>query len=558
LLKMEKDDIIVFIYYTLYNSPFDRGWVVRRVSLLCLCVMCCIVCITSAAGGQSLFDQGMKEFQQENYEEALQYFLDAGTADAESSRIAYHLGLTYKMIENYIAAIPYLRKAVTLSPRVDEALVALIDVLYNTDGLKEASEWIAVAEKDQVSPAQVQYLKGLVLAKEGKPEPAITAFGKSKEFDPSLGQQAEFQIANAYAQQGKLSDARDRLRSVMIMDPGSDMALFARDYEKIVADRIERERPWRFSVGFTYKYDTNVIAKGNGPLTDSITGQEDSALSFSIRARYRAPFSFRTPFSFSGYYSLSADRYLGKTYTRSDGSQGSLTEYNNMTNQFTLVPGYTFGRFAVSLPLSYSYISLQGRKGLSFFSDIQWITQTRYMESTAVTPTLRFITTENSFGEVFFSYIRKKYFETELHPEPFLPEEERSGERLVGGTSWTYLFKETKGIFTARYSFAKDNVAGRNWTNRENRFGADILYPLVGSLKAQAMAEAIFVGYSHTNSFFNEKRSDEIYNLSLGLIYGIFKNADIILQYNHFRNTSNIPFYNYRRNVYTLGMEYRF
>ena len=107
------------------------------------------------------------------------------------------------------------------------------------------------------------------------------------------------------------------------------------------------------------------------------------------------------------------------------------------------------------------------------------------METTAVTPTLRFITTENSFGEVFFSYMRKKYFETELHPEPFSPEEERSGERLVGGAGWTYLLKETNGIFTVRYSFAKDNVAGRNWSNRENRFGVDIIYPIVGSLKAQ-------------------------------------------------------------------------
>jgi tetratricopeptide (TPR) repeat protein len=530
----------------------------KRFLLLCLCVMCCMVCITSTAAGQLLFDQGVKEFQQENYEEALQYFLNAGTAETESSRISYHIGLTYKKMENQTAAIPYLRKAVTLLPRVNEALVALIDVLYSTDGLKEANEWIIVAEKDQVSPAQVQFLKGLVLAKEGKPEPAITAFGKAKELDPSLGQQAEFQIANAYAQQGKLSDARDRLRSVVVLDPGSDVALFARDYEKIVADRIERERPWRFSVGFAYKYDTNVIAKGNGPLTDSITGQEDSALNFGVRMRYTAPFSFRTPFSFSGFYSLFADRYFGKTYTRSDGSKGSLTEYNNMINQFTLVPGYTFGRFAVSLPLSYSYVSLQGNKGLSFFSDLHWVTQTRYLETTAVTPTLRFITTDNSFGEVYFSYIRKKYFETQLHPELFSPEEERSGERLVGGANWTYLLKEINGIFAARYSYAKDNVTGRNWTNRENRFGVDLLCPIIGSLKAQGTAEAAFVDYTHENNFFNEKRSDEIYSASIGLIYGISKNTDILLQFSRISNTSNIALYQYKRDVYTLGMEYRF
>jgi tetratricopeptide (TPR) repeat protein len=398
----------------------------------------------------------------------------------------------------------------------------------------------------------------IILAKDGKPESAITAFAKSKELDPRLGQQAEFQIANAYAQQGKLKDAKDRLRAVVVLDPGSDVALFARDYEKIVADRIEREKPWRFSVGFGYKYDTNVIAKGSGPLTDSITGQDDSALNFGVRVGYTAPFTFRTPFSFSGFYSLSADRYFGKHYTRSDGSRGTLTEYNNMTNQFTLVPGYTFGRFAVSLPLSYSYISLQGQKGLSFFSDLHWAIQTRYMETTAVTPTLRFITTENSFGEVFFSYMRKKYFETELHPEPFSPEEERSGERLVGGADWTYLMKEINGIFTVRYSFAKDNVAGRNWSNRENRFGVDIICPIVGSLKAQGTAEAAFVDYTHENNFFNEKRKDEIYSASIGLIYGISKNIDIMLQLNRISNTSNLALYHYQRDVYTLGMEYRF
>jgi tetratricopeptide (TPR) repeat protein len=517
-----------------------------------------MACITSSVSGQSLFDQGMKEFQEENYEEALQHFLNASAPGTESSRVAYHIGLTYKIIENYTAAIPYLRKAVTLSPRVDESLAALIAVLYSTGDLKEANEWIVVAEKDQVDPAQIQYLKGLVLVKEGKLEAAMTAFGKSRTLDPRFGQQAEFQIANTYAQMGKLSDARDRLRSAVILDPTSDVALFARDYEKIVADRIERERPWRFSVGIAYKYDTNVIAKGSGPLTDSVTGQEDSALNFAVRVGYTAPFSFKTPFSLSGYYSLYADRYFGKTYTRSDDSRGSLIEYNNTTNQFTLVPGYTFGRFAVTLPLSYSYVSLQGQKGLGFFSDLHWATQTRYLATTTVTPTLRFITTENSLGEVFFSHIRKKYFYTELHPESFLPEEERSGERLVGGASWTYLFKETKGVFTARYSYAQDNVIGRNWTNRENLFGAHILFPLGSSLKAQAAAEAVLVDYTHVNDFFNEKRSDEIYNVSLGLVYGIFKNADIILQYNHFRNTSNISFYDYKRNVYTVGMEYRF
>ncbi|HOD75363.1 MAG TPA: outer membrane beta-barrel protein [Syntrophorhabdaceae bacterium] len=306
-----------------------------------------------------------------------------------------------------------------------------------------------------------------------------------------------------------------------------------------------------------YKYDTNVVTKGDGPMVESISGQEDSAFNFGARIGYTAPFSFRTPFSFSAYYSVYADRYFGKTYTRSDGSRGNLTEYNNMTNTVSAVPGYAFGRFAVSLPLTYSYVSLQGVKGNSFFNELNWWNQTRYLETKAVTPTLRFLTTASSFGEVFFSYMRKKYFDTELHPEP-PPEEERSGERMTGGLGWTYTFKENKAFLTLRYAYARDNTIGRNWVNDENRFGADLFYPILGPLRGQVSFDATYVKYSYDNTYFERKRRDDIYAVSCALLYGIVRNADIIVQYNYYRNQSNIALYDYTREVYGLGVEYRF
>ncbi len=529
----------------------------KRVLASCLLVLCFLFVSAPLVHGQSLFEQGLNEFKAENYEEALPYFLEARSADKGSARIAYYIGLTYKAMEKYNDAIPYLKDAATLTPRVDEAVVELIDVLYYTNSNKEAEKWIAVAEKDGMNTARLQFLKGFVLAKAGKLDEAIAAFEKAKKMDPGLTQQAELQIAGILAQQGKFKDAQARLRTTITLDPASDLALYARDYEKIVADRAERERPWRFSVGMSYKYDTNVVTKGEGPMTDYISGQEDSAINFGVRVGYTAPFSFRTPYSLSVNYSMYTDLYFSKTYTRSDGTEGNLTEYNNMTNTISVVPGYSFGRFAVSLPLAYSYISLQGVKGNNFYNELDWAMQTRYLETKAVTPTLRFITTQSSFGEVFFSYMRKKYFDTELHPEP--PDgEERSGERMTGGLGWTYTFKENKGFLTLRYSYAQDNAIGRNWVNSENRFGADLLYPVVGTLRAQASAEAIYVKYPYENTFFNMERRDDIYNLTFGLVYGFVKNTDLILQYNRYRNQSNIALYDYTREVYTLGVEYRF
>ncbi|MBP1748415.1 MAG: tetratricopeptide repeat family protein [Deltaproteobacteria bacterium] len=501
--------------------------------------------LISFSQSQTLFDTGLKELNRENYEEALSYFLEAREAEKGSARIAYYLGLTYKVMEKYNEAIPYFRDAATLSPRVDDAVVELIDVLYHTGSLVEAQKWIAVA------------VKGMVLAKTGKPDDAVRAFETAKKLDPKLTQQAELQIAGIYTEQGKYKDAQARLRATITLDPASDLALYARDYEKVIADRAEREKSWRFAVGMGYKYDTNVVTVGEGPMTDLIWGQADGAINFGARIGYTAPFSYRTPFSFSAYYSLYTDRYFGKTYTRSDGSQGNLTEYNNMTNTFSIVPGYSWDRFGFTVPLTYSYVSLQGVKGNNFYNELNWWNQTRYLEAKSVTPTLRFITTPNSFGEVFFSYMRKKYFDTELHPEPW-EGEERSGDRMTGGLGWTYTFKDNKAFVTLRYSHAQDNTIGRNWVNSENRFGVDALYPIVGPLRVQGSVDAAYVKYTHDNNYFEMKRRDDIYSVNVALLYGIVKNTDLILQYNYWRNQSNIALYDYTREIYGLGVECRF
>jgi len=85
-----------------------------------------------------------------------------------------------------------------------------------------------------------------------------------------------------------------------------------------------------------------------------------------------------------------------------------------------------------------------------------------------------------------------------------------------------------------------------------------LLYPIIGTLRAQVSADAIYVKYAYDNTYFERKRRDDIYNVSFALLYGFIKNTDLILQYNHYRNQSNIALYDYTREVYGLGVEYRF
>jgi tetratricopeptide (TPR) repeat protein len=520
--------------------------------------ICLILLLGVNAQSESLFEKGMKEFKAENYEEALDLFQQARKEDPKSSTAAFYLGLTYKIQENYKDSIPPLRDAVTLTPRIKEAVVELADSLYQTDNFKETLEWIAVGEREGIQPAKLQFLKGLTLAKEGKSAEAVQAFEKAKGLDGSLAQAVEFQIASAYVKDGRLKEARNRFQAAAMVDPKSDIAAFARDYEKIIDEKMERERPWRLSVGMGLKYDTNVVAKGSGPQVDEISGHQDYAANLSFRVGYTAPFSFNTPFNLNMQYSLFAERYFNKSYTRADGSQGNLNEYNTATNVISLTPGYNFSRYALTLPISYAFTSLQGDKTYDFLRDANWFWDTRYMQSFSATPTLRFMIGQNHIGEVSFGYMKKKYYDTDIHPEAIDERENRDGETFSGGLGWMYLFKEGKGLFTLRYTYSDEKTDGDNWSNQEHRFSSTFLYPLAAKWKLQLSGDAAFADYVHTNAVFDTRRTDEVYNGSVALIYEVFKNVDVLLQYTYIRDKCNISIYDYERMVYTLGFEYRY
>lgn len=477
--------------------------------------------------GEIPYEKGLKEFKEENFEEALEYFLEARKLDPSSSSAAFFLGLTYKHIQNYKDAIPHLRDAVTLTPKIKEALVELIDVLYLTNNLEESKKWIEVGEKEEIAPARIQFLKGLVLAKEGKGKEAISAFEKAKEIDKTFAQAVEFHIANIYVREGKLKEAKERFRFALTIDPTTEMGLFARDYEKFLTAKIEREKPWRLSAGLAYKYDSNVVLKPlSGPLAHIISDEEDHVLNGTLRVGYTAPFSFRTPYSLSFQYSFYTDIYE------------DLTPYQWISSSISAIPGYNFGKVSVNMPIVYGY---------------NWLKRRSYNVIKGVEPTMRFMVTDNSIGEVSLGYYRKGYLLRAVHPN-----EDRDGENKSLTFGWNYFFKEGEGLLNIRYSPSKEDTDGRNWEYKQHKFSANLLYPLIGPLKLQLSGDVTFTKYLNENTFFLEKRTDDTYSGSIGLIYSILKNLDAIASYSYTRDISTIEIYNYKRSIFTLGLELRY
>ncbi|MBA4418101.1 MAG: hypothetical protein C0392_09350 [Syntrophus sp. (in: bacteria)] len=525
------------------------------IKRLCLGLLILIVFTLTAftAYGQTPLEKGIKDFKEENYEEALEMFIEARKLEPTSTTAAFYLGLTYKITENCKDAVPHLRDAVTFTPPIKEALVELIDALYQTNSLDEANKWIEIGEKEGVSPARIQFLKGLALLKENKYVDAITAFERAKDMDKSVAQAADFQIANAYMKIGKIKDSQKRFKSLITIDPTSDLATYARDYERAVTDKLYAERPFRFSVGIGYKYDSNVNSRPtSGTILDdpnyssAVSGQEDTALSATIRALYIAPFSFKTPYSLSVQYSLFLDRYMRRD------------DYNMAQQSVSVTPGYSFKKVAFTVPLIFGYINLQRDIGSDFLNKLSWWHQTKYLITTGLTPTVRYMVNEKNILDLTYGYMKNTFYYTSDYNRPLDPNENRDGASNSGSLGWTYLYKEGKGLFALKYTYTDMGTQGRNWSYNENRFSLSFIYPLKKNLKLQYSSDAAFTSYKYVNTIFNVKRRDETYANSIGLIYTFIKNTDLIGQYTYIKDNSNISTYDYSRSVATIGIEYRF
>jgi len=478
-----------------------------------------------------LLMQGIELYKQEQYGQAAKVLGEARKEDPKSSMAAFFLGLSYKQLMDYQQALPHLRDAVNLSPRIKEALVELIEVLYQLyeSGLaEEAKRWIEVAEKEDIFPAKVAFLKGLILVKEGKHLPAIEAFEKAKTLDPTLAQSADVQIALCHMQGKDLKKARDRLSVAVMQDPTTDLASFARQYQDLVDKRLESEKPWRFTLSSFGQYDTNVVLKPTeGTLAPDITNEDSRVLTSSFRIDY-VPI-LEGPWLFNAQYALGNG--LHQRYS---------TSHDYLSNGLYVAPGYNFGESALNLALRYNHALVRNPS------------YKKYVDSISAGPLYRMLAAENHILEVFAGYSSIRYFDP-----PLVPEEDRDSDRMNSYLSWVWMFKKD-AFFNLKYELSNDNTDGSNWANRGQDFTLSLTLPLVEKLSLQLNGEYFLQQYRYNHTFFDVKREDKTYMGSAGLTYALMKELNLVLQYSYSRVDSNLAIYDYDRSIYSVGLEYRF
>lgn len=470
-------------------------------------------------------ERGIGLYKHENFDEALGVLKKARLEEPQSTLAAYYVGLTYKQMQNYKEAVPHLRDAVSMPPKIKGALIELVDCLYQTNQLEEANKWIAEAEADGVRPAQIAFLKGLILLKEDKADAAVESFKNAKSLDPSMAQAVDYQIAIAYLKGGKFSDAKGVFQQLSLVDPNSTMANFANTYMDAISQREQAMKPFKASVGFYWQYDTNVVlSPSNASIATDITDAADSREVTTANAEYKYRFNDR--FDVKAQYFF----YWAK--------QNNLGFYDTISNTFVLQPEMALKNGLLSLPITYNLTRVNDKA---------------YLSNPGVSGVYNFMVGNHNMGQAYMRYAYKDYMWA-----PTIEDEGRTGNDLGGGFGWYFFFMKNKGFLNLRYSILNEWTTGNNWDNLQNDMNATLLVPVLDKLNVTLSGGVSLQNFENTNSVFQVYRHDQIWTISALAAYKFYKDSEIQLQYTFVKDSSNISVYDYNRNIFSVGAEIKF
>ncbi len=541
---------------------FRKGKMMKKHFLIGCFVLFMVFCATASfslpayAGSGKNLEDGIAQYKEENYEEAIEILAEVRRLEPAFSEAAFFLGMAYKQVMDYPKAEMNLRDAVTLVPKIKEALIELADVLYQQNKLEEAAQWLKVAENEDIFPARTAFLRGLVLLKEDKNSDAVAAFEKSKQRDQTFAQAAEFQIAICLIKDRKLDLARARLQAVITRDPLSDLASFASQYQEMVDERLYLERPLRLTVGMMGGYDSNLVSK---PIDDAAAGSITDESAYTLTSSVRLDFvpKIEGPWLFNAQYSAMSSVNSKHTHT-----------HDSFANSFSISPGYNFGRFAVNLNANYTNVLL--RTDPDPASSVLPDSNPGYKRSldfTSIAPSVRMMINQNNILELSVGYDKKEYYNQQQQVVAS-PDAIRDSVGPHAYLSWIWLFRENS-FLNLRYDYTRERADGWRWNNIGNKITANVSLPVIpaataeriGPVTLQLTGSAFFQAYDYEGVWplsGTDTRRDKIYTASATLAWGFHKCASVITQYARTESDSNLPIYAYNRNQYLLGLEFRY
>jgi tetratricopeptide (TPR) repeat protein len=402
---------------------------------------------------------------------------------------------------------------VTNSLAQEKSIKEEVIFLLDSGKFKEAYELLLKEYPDKEGDIEILFLKGIAAFNLKDFDKAIEYFEAILAINPNLPR-VKLELARAYAEKGKITEAKNLLKEVLKMEP----PLTVRKNIELFLEMLEARKNWNFNFFLGYLYDDNVNA---GPTVGEI---ELFGLPFKLEPKLRkqSDQGYLARFNFNYFFPFSSNLFLHTNFEFNSVTYSHLSAFNSQRIYFSLGPRRTSEHHLLSFPLLFEKL----RRGSNDYSNTFGISPEFYY---ALTNNLIFITNA--------CWTKKKYYLIE----------ERSGSLSYLDFSLRRVFRN--GFLQGGFRYIYENTKRDFLDNDIKSIYFGLYLKLPHRISLYLNPEFSLNNYFEKEAAFPEKRKDKIYLLNLNLSKEIgITGFSVTLFYTFTKHDSNLPLYEYKRN----------
>lgn len=181
--------------------------------------------------------KGDKALNQQNYEEALKYYLEAREKNKDDTRLDLAIATCYLSLGKGEDAHIYLDHALKSDPTDIKAIGLKAACLSEAGQYQEASQLLATIDDSQDNDIAFPFIvKGSALLETGKQEEALSAFNKALEIEPRNVSALQIK-ASCLTQMGRFDEALDVYSTMARIKEGLQVACLMKGMLLIALDK---------------------------------------------------------------------------------------------------------------------------------------------------------------------------------------------------------------------------------------------------------------------------------------------------------------------------------
>lgn len=475
--------------------------------------------------GRAYFDFGVFDYEDGDYQKAVENFKTALSKNPDTPLYEYYLGKSYFKLKDYPNAEKYLNKAYRTDPEIVGLRYDLAMLYFYRSDFQKSSTLFKNVSQEEPKNVLAKYYAGVSLYKLQDYTASINYFTAASDQSPNIKDNSYYYIGMCHIQLGQIQKAKNKFEYIKANTLSDELRQKAERILAKISQKQEAAKPYKLYFQIGGFYDDNVRLEPED--VNYYDDEDDMAL-----------LGF-----FSGSYDfIRKDAFkIGAGYIHFQSWYTDLDDYNLTGSVFQLYANW----YADPFIFRFSYLP-------GFY----WLESENYLTRHQLKPEVIWKINKNFLTRLSYSYYDDDYSEIDCESFRIIDRTEETHEFYLDAF-YSLMDKKARIFGGVGYKDNSASLSDRYFAEWSAKVGVSMKIPW--RLEVELAAEYRDRTYDNWNPYYKVEQDDAKYIGTFSVSRSLYYEwLDIIADFIYIKNDSNINDYEYERKIVILSLSTSF